>query len=593
MTCRTNLISLTAAKQRLRVLCRVIEPQTNHQQRQTSVAHSATGCREESSSYPFHGFVRLTDEELAVADHPAFQRLGSVHQLGQAHLVFRGATHRRMEHCLGTLFVAQKILDSLRENYQLRSNAQPGVRHEPWGEPPTKTEKVLIRLAALVHDIGHLPAGHTLEDELRILDRHDSMARLDLVLDRSDWSGYDGPTLRTLIDSQYEDWVPRRFKASDLVIQIIAKDPPVTPLTDYPIRVELCRDIVGNTICADLLDYLHRDWYHIGKPKQIDDRLFQYMEIRGPPEKQQFVISLGRTPRIRTDAVSAILGLLEDRYNLAEIVLFHRAKCAAAAMLERALHEIEASIPQSERDDWSKRLERDLLDQSDESYLDYLLQRAEEHSCDPAMSLLLALGNRQLHKSVYAKYRGEMLGEDATQLIKLYAEGADSPVQRLHAMRLLEDDFGLQRGSLVMYCPDKAMNAKIAEVKIYLNGTIAMLHKREDDNDKELTGGHLPAQLNRFRRLWRIQVYLDQSVSISSWKEHRLYDAIDTLVVGRVNGARSLNDKAHAIAVLASKTEDMPFYGMEPLELVGTKSDQPIPQYPIGAPTLRSFFPKG
>ena len=144
-----------------------------------------------------------------------------------------------------------------------------------------------------------------------------------------------------------------------------------------------------------------------------------------------------------------------------------------------------------------------------------------------------------------------------------------------------------------MYCPDKAMNAKIAEVKIYLNGTIAMLHEREDDNEKELTGGHLPAQLNRFRRLWRIQVYVDQSVSISSWKQHRLYDAIDTLVVGRVNGARSLSDKAYAIAVLASKAEDMPFYRMEPLELVGTKSDQPILSYPTGAPTLRSFFPEG
>src|SRR4051794_17639798 len=42
----------------------------------------------------------------------------------------------------------------------------------------------------------------------------------------------------------------------------------------------VCRDLIGNTICADLLDYLHRDWLHLGKPKHFDDRLLEYLEIR-------------------------------------------------------------------------------------------------------------------------------------------------------------------------------------------------------------------------------------------------------------------------------------------------------------------------
>ena len=47
---------------------------------------------------------------------------------------------------------------------------------------------------------------------------------------------------------------------------------------NFPLRV--CQDIVGNTICADFLDYLHRDWYHLGKPLYFDERLYQYMEVR-------------------------------------------------------------------------------------------------------------------------------------------------------------------------------------------------------------------------------------------------------------------------------------------------------------------------
>jgi HD superfamily phosphohydrolase len=46
------------------------------------------------------------------------------------------------------------------------------------------------------------------------------------------------------------------------------------------LKLSVCRDIVGNTICADLLDYLVRDWFHIGKAFDLDERIFQLMEVR-------------------------------------------------------------------------------------------------------------------------------------------------------------------------------------------------------------------------------------------------------------------------------------------------------------------------
>src|SRR5258708_37250794 len=105
------------------------------------------------------------------------------------------------------------------------------------------------------------------------------------------------------------------------------------------------KDIVGNTSCADFLDYLHRDWYHIGKPMYYDRRLFQYMEVRKPlnleesPREPCFVINVGGGERIRHDAHTDILELLNARYKLAETVLFHRTKLALTGLLDRVLME--------------------------------------------------------------------------------------------------------------------------------------------------------------------------------------------------------------------------------------------------------------
>src|SRR5690349_12895650 len=70
---------------------------------------------------PIHEFVWLSEEEMEIIDHPAFQRLGNIYQLGQAYLAFRGATHKRIEHVLGTVHVAQMIITAIGHNHRKRS----------------------------------------------------------------------------------------------------------------------------------------------------------------------------------------------------------------------------------------------------------------------------------------------------------------------------------------------------------------------------------------------------------------------------------------------------------------------------------------
>src|SRR5258708_19212082 len=84
---------------------------------------------------PLWNNIRLEPEALAIIDTPAFQRLRYVRQLGHAFLVYPGATHTRFEHALGAYHLACRV-----------------------------TKELEVQLAALLHDIGHYPFSHALEE---------------------------------------------------------------------------------------------------------------------------------------------------------------------------------------------------------------------------------------------------------------------------------------------------------------------------------------------------------------------------------------------------------------------------------------------
>ncbi|MGC9130533.1 MAG: HD domain-containing protein, partial [Pyrobaculum sp.] len=102
---------------------------------------------------PIHGFIKLTEEEVRLIDgEPLVQRLRYVKQLGFVYLVYPTATHTRFDHSLGVLHVATLL--GTRIMQQLGNVDEDLLRH--------------IRVAALLHDIGHLPFSHSFE----ILTRH-------------------------------------------------------------------------------------------------------------------------------------------------------------------------------------------------------------------------------------------------------------------------------------------------------------------------------------------------------------------------------------------------------------------------------------
>lgn len=520
---------------------------------------------------PVTGFVWLHPEEVEFVNHPAFQRLARIYQLGQAHYVYRGATHKRIEHALGALHIVQRMIDAIQHNAKKAES-----RKLAYGIPLNSKEQRFVRLGALLHDIGHLAAGHTLEDELNLIGKHDADDRLDLAFGRRflDENNY---SLAELIDARYNSLVPDQLaksglSASDLVRLLVRKSPPPGKSDAYQhkasalissseIRWDICSNLVGNTICADLLDYLHRDWYHVGKPRPFDERILQYMEIRSAPmsskgeapqpqPSDRFVVSLGRRPKIRTDAISAILELLEWRYQLAESVLFHRTKLSAAAMLDRALLELWGT----EKADQIVNVAFEL---SDEQLLERCLSLAGERGSVVASTLLRALTTRRLYADLKTVFADQVAREHREKIQQVYGavpiDSRRASRNRASALAILEGDFGLPPGSLVMYCPTARMNAKIAEVRISVGDTVEHFNKYEENYGAPLSGGHLAAQLKRFADLWRVHFFIDRKLKKSLTPEILLLlqDAAEKLVLGLTDDTPELVTRALAQRLVA------------------------------------------
>ncbi len=103
---------------------------------------------------PIHGFIHREDHEREIIDTPLFQRLRKIKQLAMATLVYPGAIHTRFDHSLGAMHVAGRMAEKLLVS---------------------DSERRLVRLAALLHDVGHGPFSHVSETVLGRFARRDKL----------------------------------------------------------------------------------------------------------------------------------------------------------------------------------------------------------------------------------------------------------------------------------------------------------------------------------------------------------------------------------------------------------------------------------
>ena len=235
-----------------------------------------------------HGDIEMSPLEVELMDTPEFQRMRGIKQLGTACLVFPSAVHTRFEHSLGTSWMAHRMIESIRRS-----------------ETISAEDENLIRVSALLHEITHIPFGHTLEDERRVLPRHDK-------------------------DEEHVDYFLRLSKVGDILKREGLQDAVIRTING---NQGYASDIVGGAISADLLDYLRRDTYFCGLSQYYDPRIFESFTL----DNGRLVMNLEKNGRLRLDALSELVNLLRIRYTLSERVYYHHTKIASGAMISKAV----------------------------------------------------------------------------------------------------------------------------------------------------------------------------------------------------------------------------------------------------------------
>ena len=373
-----------------------------------------------------HGDVVLTPEEVRLLDTPDVQRLRGIRQLGTAYLVYPSAHHTRFEHSIGTLEMARRLIGAIEENAARDPERCLAIPAE---------EARIVRLGALLHDVTHIPFGHNIEDQTGLFERHDTPPRFARAL---------APGTR--LGEVLED-----LGAREAVLRVLL--PVGHP--DRGAAPPSWTEILADTICADILDYLARDAHFTGLHLSVDDRIVRHFRV--DRASGHLYLDLAKRRLLREDILSEIVRVLEARYYFSERVYYHHAKITAGALLAKAAESAIAS---------GEMREEDFYETTDASLLDRL-----EEADARARELIGRFRQRRLFKRacVYPVYANRAFQERV--IPEFFAPGtfeARLAVENRIAERARAD---AGRDVLVsLYCPARRMQLKEAKIHVLWPG---------------------------------------------------------------------------------------------------------------------------
>jgi len=242
---------------------------------------------------PVHGFIYRDSHERELIDTKVFQRLRSLHQLALAHLVYPGATHTRFDHSLGAFHVAGGLAKALVQS---------------------DSDKRLVRLASLLHDIGHGPFSHVAEP---ILKRHSSATAL---------SGKEESKIHEMISAKIilENEELKRYLGDKERENIVG-------LLEGTFGDTYLHEMVSGPIDADKQDYLLRDSHFTGVKYGIYDqeRLRNTLRVHEDNDERVLAISI--------DGLHTLEQFVLAKYYMTTQVYRHRIRLITDQMIERAI----------------------------------------------------------------------------------------------------------------------------------------------------------------------------------------------------------------------------------------------------------------
>lgn len=329
--------------------------------------------------------VAVTERLVAIIDHPAFQRLRSVRQLGPTHLVYPGAVHTRFEHSLGAYDMGRQYLASLLRDPNVAASL-------------TEDDITVCLLGCLLHDLGHYPFAHSLEAIHRKggdTPRHEDLS--GSIIRNSVAPRTKGPSIASIIEKQ--------FGLDPAEVISLIKHKPI-----HHARPErrLVATILSSGIDADKADYLERDAIHmgVGYGRNIDHARLIGSLCASPSGDSIAISDKGR--------VAAEI-LVFCRYTMFSEAYWHHTVRSASAMMERALADFLHRDNPSRED-----LTSILLARSDDAFIQWLVDHSPAHSATHQLLGAMSGGSRALYKRILTLSRIKEGREEQTAYERIY-----------------------------------------------------------------------------------------------------------------------------------------------------------------------------
>ena len=261
---------------------------------------------------PVHGSIAIFDAEIPVLEHPFFQRLRNIKQLGFSEFVFPGATHTRYLHSIGVMNVGTLVFNALFKDRLYDKEVQ--------------RLRQTLRLGCLLHDIGHAPLSHATESVMPQVSALNLPARFAGSGDRQ--ASHEDYTLKSIVDSSFT----QSFHA-------VRSELGVTPEAVAELVLGETRDaayftlggvdwfplmhqLVSSEMDCDRMDYLLRDSYFCGVSYGKFDLDWIVDNLKACQEGGRAYLGISER------AVSTFDDFLLSRFHMFMMVYFHyRAVC--------------------------------------------------------------------------------------------------------------------------------------------------------------------------------------------------------------------------------------------------------------------------
>ncbi len=291
---------------------------------------------------PIHDFIRLNSTEQKIIDTSVFQRLRRIKQLSGAHLTYPGAQHTRFEHSLGVMHIAGMAGTSLASKKQM---------------PVTDIDD--IRLAALLHDIGHGPFSHLFEE----------------VLQKKKHITHEQIGKEIILKSEIGDIISKTTDKKKINRLAVGEG-----------KKQFENEIISGALSADMMDYLLRDGYFTGaEHAKIDhNRITNSFEIY----KNKLALQSSALVNFETMMIS--------RFQMFKAVYFHKTVRAGEVMLLEAMSLADDHLGLSEMN------AKEYVEQTDDTILEKLTSLPETNSeLKAAKKIAIDYQNRKLFKCVF------------------------------------------------------------------------------------------------------------------------------------------------------------------------------------------------